>query len=42
MVESGYLLFLEVVGIALFDGYKVVKDGFGSVVVLGVVVVAIL
>ena len=42
MVESGYLLSLKVVGMALFDGYKGVKDGFGLVVVLGVVVVALL
>jgi len=42
MAERGYLLCLEVVGMNLFDGDKGVKDGFGLVVVLGVVVFVLL
>ena len=42
MAERVYLLCLEVVGMALFDGDKGVKDRFGSVVVLGVVMFALL
>ena len=42
MMEREYLLRLEMVVVALLDGEKGVKDGSGSVVVLGAVVFALL
>jgi len=42
MVEREYFLRLEIAVVALLDGEKGVEDGSGSLVVLGVFVVALL